>query len=110
MTDQLAVERTRLTAQIDSVGKHIEHIKEIVAMQQSYAKVSGVYEDLSVAGLIEDALRMNAAAFDRHHIDLTREFEEKIPPVCVDRHKVLQILINLLRNAKHAMAAHNGND
>jgi two-component system NtrC family sensor kinase len=91
-----------------SVGQHIEHIKEIVAMQQSYAKVSGVCEDLAPAGLVEDALRMNAAAFDRHHIEVTREFADGTPPVRVDRHKVLQILINLLRNAKYAMEAQSG--
>jgi C4-dicarboxylate-specific signal transduction histidine kinase len=53
--------------------------------------------------LVEDALRINATSFDRHHIELVREFEKHTPTVCVDRHKVLQILINLLRNAKHAM-------
>jgi signal transduction histidine kinase len=62
-----------------------------------------VFENLSAADLIEDALRMNAAAFERHQINLTRDFAAGTPPVCVDRHKVLQILINLLRNAKHAM-------
>ena len=92
-----------MLARMESVAKNIEHIKEIVAMQQSYAKVSGVFEDLSLEDLIEDALRMNLAAFDRHRIDLVREFDEKVPRVRVDRHKVLQILINLLRNAKHAM-------
>jgi PAS domain S-box-containing protein len=101
--DQLAGEQTKLIARMDSLGQHIEHIKEIVAMQQSYAKVSGVYEDLPAAGLVEDALRMNAAAFDRHGIDLVREFAGNMPLVRVDRHKVLQILINLLRNAKYAM-------
>jgi len=42
----------QLVEKMDSLGKHVEHIKEIVAMQQSYAKVSGVYETLSVAGLV----------------------------------------------------------
>ena len=101
--DQLFAEQTELVAEMDSVGLHIEHIKEIVAMQQNYAKVSGVYENLSAEELVEDALRLNVAAFERHHIDLTREFEKNLPKVCVDRHKFLQILINLLRNAKHAM-------
>ena len=105
VADQLAGEQTKLIAKMDSVGQHIEHIKEIVAMQQSYAKVSGVYENLAAVELVEDALRMNAAAFDRHHIELVREFDDNLPKVCVDRHKVLQILINLLRNAKHAMEA-----
>jgi C4-dicarboxylate-specific signal transduction histidine kinase len=52
---------------------------------------------------------MNSAAFDRHHIEVVREFADNTPPVRVDRHKVLQILINLLRNAKYAMDAQNGN-
>jgi signal transduction histidine kinase len=100
---QLLMEQGKLIAKMDSLGEHIEHIKEIVAMQQNYAKVSGVYENLSVASLVEDALRMNAAAFERHSIEVHREFAEEIPSVCVDRHKVLQILINLIRNAKYAM-------
>jgi PAS domain S-box-containing protein len=108
VADQLAGEQTKLIAKMDSVGQHIEHIKEIVAMQQTYAKVSGVYESLPVVALVEDALRMNEAAFDRHGIDLVREFAENIPLVRVDRHKVLQILINLLRNAKYAMDAQSG--
>jgi PAS domain S-box-containing protein len=101
--DQLAVEQTEMVEEMNSVGRHIEHIKEIVAMQQSYAKVSGAYENLPAVGLVEDALRINAAAFDRHHIQVVREFDENSPAVCADRHKVLQILINLIRNAKYAM-------
>ena len=50
---------------------------------------------------------MNAAAFDRHHIRVVREIAPDVPQVCVDRHKVLQILINLFSNAKHAMDAQN---
>jgi PAS domain S-box-containing protein len=108
VADQLAGQQTKLIAQMSSVGQHIEHIKEIVAMQQSYAKVSGVCENLAAAELVEDALRMNTAAFDRHHIEVVREFADNTPTVHVDRHKVLQILINLLRNAKYAMDAQSG--
>ena len=53
--------------------------------------------------LIEDAIRLNLTAFERHHIELVREFDENLPKVSVDRHKFLQIFINLLRNAKHAL-------
>ena len=103
VAEQLATEQADLVAEMDSVAAHIEHIKEIVAMQQSYAKVSGAYENLAPVELVEDALRLNVAAFERHHIELVREFDENLPKVCVDRHKFLQIFINLLRNAKHAM-------
>lgn len=103
VAEELASEQTELIAEMTSVGQHIEHIKEIVAMQQNYAKLSGVFENLSPMDLVEDTLRLNVAAFERHQIELVREFAENTPKVCVDRHKVLQVLINLLRNAKHAM-------
>ena len=106
IAEQLTNEQVQMAAEMESVGHHIEHIKEIVAMQQSYAKVSGAFENLDATALVEDALRMNAAAFERHGIEVEREFYSSTPTVCVDRHKVLQILINLIRNAKYAMEAH----
>jgi signal transduction histidine kinase len=110
VANQFAGEQNKLAAEMSAIGKNIEHIKEIVAMQQTYAKVSGAYENLSLVGLVEDALRMNASSFERHCVHLVREFDENASKARVDRHKVLQILTNLLRNAKHALDNHNGND
>jgi C4-dicarboxylate-specific signal transduction histidine kinase len=71
-------------------------------MQQNYAKVIGVVEMLTPVDLFEDALRMNAAALSRHDIEVVREFRPA-PAVWMGRHKVLQILINVIRNAKYAL-------
>jgi signal transduction histidine kinase len=110
VSDQLAGEQTEMLTEVALLSQNIEHIKEIVAMQQSYAKVSGALEHLDSTELLEDALRMNAAAFDRHRVQVIREYDANLPRVNVDRHKVLQILINLIRNAKYAMDAGNPND
>ena len=82
--------------------KNIDHIKEIVAMQQSYARGTGVVEVLSVHDLVEDSIRINAASFSRHEVNVTREIAD-VPQMKTDRHKVMQILVNLLSNAKHAL-------
>jgi PAS domain S-box-containing protein len=95
-------ENAELLEEADQLGRNIEHIKEVVAMQQSYAKVSGVFENLPPERLVEDAIAMNVSAFERHGVMLERQFSA-VPLVRVDRHKVLQILINLLRNAKYAL-------
>jgi signal transduction histidine kinase len=87
--------------ELESLRKNIEHIKDIVAMQQSYAKVFGLAEILQVTDLVEDSLRINAAALTRHAVRVIREYEE-IPVIAVEKHKVLQILVNLVRNAKYA--------
>ncbi len=95
-------ENEELLREVDQLGRNIEHIKEVVAMQQSYAKVSGVLENLQVNRLVEDAIAMNIGAFERHGVVVQKQFTE-VPLIHVDRHKVLQILINLIRNAKYAL-------
>lgn len=100
----LEEERARLATETQTLVKNVEHIKEIVAMQQSYAKVAGITEDLPAVHLMEDALRLNEGGFQRHGIAVHRQFEP-VPPVRIDKHKVLQILVNLLRNAKEALNA-----
>jgi PAS domain S-box-containing protein len=98
---ELAREQQSAIAELESLRKNIEHIRDIVAMQQSYAKVSGVTETLDVTDLVEDALRMNAAALERHEVEIVREYAE-VAPVTIEKHKALQILVNLIRNAKYA--------
>lgn len=100
----LAVEQQSCAGELEHLRRNIEHIKDIVAMQQSYAKVSGVTEELSVSSLIEDSLRMNASALVRHGLEVVRDFRSD-PIISVDRHKVLQVLVNLIRNAKYACDA-----
>src|ERR1043166_8285812 len=102
LADKFARQQEAQLQEVASLQKNVEHIKDIVAMQQSYAKVSGLIENLSPVELLEDALRMNADSFRKHGLELVRELAADLPRVCVDKHKVLQILVNLLRNAKHA--------
>ena len=44
---------------------------------------------------------MNTGAMERHHVKVVREYGET-PQISVQKHKVLQILVNLIRNAKYA--------
>jgi PAS domain S-box-containing protein len=102
-------ERKEMLAELSSLRANIEHINEIVAMQQAYAKVAGLLETLNASDLVEDALRLNAGAFERHHVQVIRDFSPA-PSLSVDKHKVLQILVNLIRNAKYALEHRDDND
>jgi PAS domain S-box-containing protein len=99
--EQLLSDQRMELEELGSLRDNLEHIKDTVAMQQSYAKLCGVTETVAVAELVEDSLRLNAGAFVRHGVTLRREFSD-VPSVTVDKHKVLQILVNLVRNAKYA--------
>lgn len=95
-------EREGLLQELELLNSHVGHIKQIVATQQSYAKVSGVVEELSMASMMEDAIRILDQGFTRHGIRIERNFED-LPPVAMEKHRILQILLNLLRNAKQAL-------
>lgn len=101
LAEHLKSEREGFRKEVESLHGNIEHIKEIVAMQQNYARVSGIRELVNVIDLAEDSLRLNAGSLSRHNIEVVREYD-KIPPAHVEKHKILQILVNLVRNAKYA--------
>jgi signal transduction histidine kinase len=101
LAGHLEQEQEQLRDKTRSLTESLQHIKEIVAMQQNYAKVAGVLETVSLAEVLEDALRMHHEALARHQIKVVREYQPVLPAT-IDRHKVLQILFNLLENAKYA--------
>jgi signal transduction histidine kinase len=104
LSEHLLLDQKVASQELDSLRQNIDHIKEIVSMQQSYSKLVGVPERLTVSSLVEDALRMNMGAFNRHGVSVKCNFEE-VSEIVVEKHKVLQILVNLLRNAKYACEA-----
>lgn len=94
--------RRELIQESESLKRNVDHIKEIVPMQQTYATAVGVMEPLEAAALMEDAMSMIAANPGRQKIQVVREFAG-MPCVLAERGKVLQILVNLISNAKQAV-------
>ena len=101
--EHLGKERDSTVGEIDALIDNVEHIKEIVRSQQSYAGVSGVIEEIALDELIDDAMRFVTSSFSRHGIEIIKEYEDDIPRIEVDKAKLLQILVNLIKNAKESV-------
>jgi len=99
---QLKDERKKMFDELDELANNIDHIKNVISMQQSYAGSYGVREKVKLSDLVEDALKINLQGMSRHGIEVVREYEN-VPMMYVDKHKTLQIIINLISNAKHAL-------
>jgi ligand-binding sensor domain-containing protein/signal transduction histidine kinase len=95
-------EQAQALAEIRRLQSNIDHIKEIVTMQQNYARVSGVAEPMSPEDLFNEAMLINAGALARHEIEVVREIDPAAGTLVAEKHKVLQILVNLITNAKYA--------
>lgn len=104
LAGRLAEENTTLARELGSLRKNIEHIKGIVATQQSFARTGGPVEALAPADLLEEALHINSSNLARSDVRVKREYDSQVGEVTVDKHKILQILVNLIRNASQACA------
>ncbi|WDG77293.1 ATP-binding protein [Pseudomonas chlororaphis] len=103
LVEAIDLEQQGMTEELTQLSKSVDHIKDIVATQQSYAGASSLLEPLSVSELLEDALRMNSGALTRHHVTVLKEYSD-VPRIMGDKHRLLLILINLISNAKYAMS------
>lgn len=92
-----------LQNEISSLVKNVQHIKDVIAMQQTLCGEKSFEELASIDEVIEEALTVVAINFERHKIRIKREYA-KLEPAYIDRLKVVQILINLIRNSSEALS------
>ena len=98
----LAQEQKSMIEELGHLIKSIDHIKNVVATQQSYAGRSSILEPVQIRELVEDALRINDDSLARHQVIVAREFAD-VPVSQLDKTCVMQILVNLISNARNAM-------
>ncbi|MFC3108982.1 sensor histidine kinase [Undibacterium arcticum] len=101
LSEHLQADQEASVKELNFLRQNIDHIKVIVAMQQTFATASGVEERVNVRELLEDSLRMDMSSLIRHGVEVIHEIDE-VPLIMLDKHKTLQILVNLVSNARHA--------
>ncbi len=102
ISEHLLNEQKRLLEELQTLDKSLDHIKHIIRTQQSYARSSSEVETVELSEILDMALYLSSASFERYNIEIVRNYEP-LPRVKLDRHRVLQILTNLLSNARHAL-------
>ena len=109
LAEHLAEEHADVLGELRHLTENIEHIKNIVSMQQSLSGVSGVTETVRISDLLDDLLKMDASSLAHRGIKVICEYNE-FPVLTIDKHKLTQILVNLLKNAKEALIEDQGPD
>lgn len=87
--------------EVSLVERKLNHIKEIVDAQQSLSGVLGVSEKIVISELLDNSIEM--ASIRNPEIQLITKRTRQIKTITSDKSKLLQILTNLLRNAKEAV-------
>lgn len=99
---QISNQNAESMTELESLRTGIVHIKSVISSQQSFAKPVGIIQLENLVELIDDALEMSDLQIRGLKIEITKKLQV-LEPVGIDRHRIMQILLNLLSNAKQAM-------
>jgi len=82
----------------------VDHINQIVQSQQTFARRVGHVEPECIRSIVRNSLAVMEAAFKRHGIEVHDDLVAA-PTALLDSAKFMQILVNLLTNAKDALSS-----
>lgn len=105
---QLGEEQRTIRTEVDSLSDGIDHICELIKSQQSLAKGTKLVEPTNLSERVDEALRITqrVQGVDPELV-VVRRYDD-LPNINLDKHKLLEILVNLVQNARQAMYSVNG--
>ena len=102
LAGSLEKEHDMIRQELHGLTKNLEHIKFSIQLQLASTRLSENSEFVSLNDLVEDALQVNASAINRLGVRIQRG-GATMPPIPGNRHKVLQVIVNLISNALNAL-------
>jgi signal transduction histidine kinase len=95
-------ERAAFQEGLRDMSRNVERVRAIVHLQQTQARSTLLLEECNLSDVLEEALRLQLGALQHAEVRVSKELKP-LPPMKVDRHRLLQILLNLLSNARQAL-------
>jgi len=103
LVENVAQSQRAARAELDQLDQGLEHLRTLVAAQQEYAGVRNVEEFVAMGALVDQAIRIGAVGGNAK-ITIDKDVPRELPLVRIDKHRVLEALVNLIRNACEALA------
>ncbi len=102
LSGSISEEYNQALEKLQGIIKKHNYIEDIINLQMRYANLQGAAENLNVNKVVMDGLTMLEDVIQQHEILVRTNFHD-IPEVCIEESKLLQILINVIKNGCEAM-------
>jgi PAS domain S-box-containing protein len=102
LAEHFEQQQGQLGTEVAALQSSIEHFIRVIHAQQSHARGLGIIETVTVAELVDTAITLQAASWHQLGVTVEREVGD-LPLLQIDKHKVIEILINLVGNARHSL-------
>jgi PAS domain S-box-containing protein len=102
LAEHFTLEQQALEQELDTLHKSVVHLTQVIDAQQRHARSMGVLETVPVAELVDAVLHLQVPSWAELGIAVERAIAE-LPPLRIDRHRVIEILIHLVSNARQSL-------
>ena len=103
LPEALLEEYGHIVSEIEKVRDKHDHIESIIHLQLRYARLTGDIEDVNANKVVTDALEMLEESIGKYSVTVTRELAPDLPAIRIEQPKLLQVVVNLVKNAVEAM-------
>ncbi len=102
LNDILLQERDDNQSEVTRLRETVRHIRDAIATQQTFAGRSNFRQDVDLQSLIDEILQMNQELLRSSEIQVSVNLPS-LPELQLNKSKMTQVLVNLVRNAVQAM-------
>lgn len=88
--------------EIEQIRDKLIHIEGIIGLQMRYAHLFCDIEIVDVPQVVEDALTLLDDDLQKRSVHIVKDFD-KLPPVRIEKTKLIQVVVNLIKNGYEAM-------
>ncbi|QDP73248.1 GHKL domain-containing protein [Legionella israelensis] len=99
-------DKNYLLKELRSLDTNIAHIKDVISKQNALSTSFDIRQEVIATELLEDALTLNQLSYEQAGINIIREFSS-IKKINIDRVKLLQIIVNLIKNSIESLVEAN---
>jgi signal transduction histidine kinase len=105
LEDELGERDGEASALVTAVKLEVERLTQLTEKYLSLARRSRPdFQEEDLGQVVRDAMTSARAELNQHRIRTELEIEEGLPAVNLDETQIRQVMLNLIRNAREAMA------
>lgn len=104
--DVLQDDHFQYQTEVDCIQENINHIKKIIATQQTHAKTVEIQQSVDIQKLVESAIELSLNEVEHATYEVSSSFEPGLAIVS-DKHSILQMVTNFIKNAKESIQERN---
>lgn len=90
---------------IKKISLSMKYMSDVLSIQGTYAASGrdGIKETINLNTVIDDAMKMMSTGLEKYQIRVEKKFDRKLPGIVIEKNKLVQVLVNIIKNSREAI-------